>query len=66
MATKGIEPSPLTTSRTPIPQTTRAKSGALDDNNDPDPAALVKAWPDLPEQTKAEIRALIQTQQKGD
>ncbi|MEK7993128.1 MAG: hypothetical protein AAB403_04920 [Planctomycetota bacterium] len=66
---EGIEQTPLSLSKTPIPQTQRAKSGAPHGDfsqNDPDLAAVVRAWPDLSEQTKTVIKALIQTQRKGD
>jgi len=64
-----LEQSALTPTKTPISQNDGAKSGAPHGDfsqNDPDLAAVVRAWPDLPEQTKTAIRALIQTQRKGD
>ena len=59
METKGIEQSPLTASKTHISQTQSAKSGALNDEIDPDLAEIVSAWPELPGNIKAEIKALV-------
>ena len=36
-----------------------------EDDADADLAALVKAWPDLPEHIKAAIKALVHTHNKG-
>jgi hypothetical protein len=64
----GHEHPPLVASKTPISTSGGAKSGARDAPNpiqDPDLAAVVKAWPGLPADIKAAIRTLIQTQRKG-
>jgi hypothetical protein len=69
MGDAGLEHPPLTPSRTPISTSGGAKSDARDAPNpiqDPDLAALVKAWPGLPGHIKAAVRTLIQAQRKGD
>ena len=61
MESKGIEPSLLTATKTAISETDGGKSGALADENDPELAEVVKAWPELPERTRTAIKALIET-----
>jgi len=69
MGDTGLEQSALTPSKTLISQNERAKSGASDDKivqKYPELRELVKVWPELPGHIKASIKALIQTQKKGD
>ena len=37
-----------------------------EDSSDPDLVKITETWPELPEHIKAAIKALIQTQKKGD
>ena len=67
MGRVGHEHPPLTVSKTAISGKCGAKSDAHDAPNtiqDPDLAAVVKAWPDLPEQTRRAIKALIEKHNK--
>jgi hypothetical protein len=60
----GVELSSLKPSKTPISGSGGAKSDAPDPRNPPqdaDLAAIVKAWPELPEHMKQAIKALVQT-----
>ena len=60
----GFEHPTLTPSKTPISTSGGAKSDAPDapkPPQDPDLAALVKAWPELPQHIKQAIKALAQT-----
>ena len=64
MGDTGLEHPPLTPPKTPISQTPRAESGALDGEKsspDPDLAKVVEAWPELPGHIKAAIKALIES-----
>ena len=61
MESKGIEPSSLTAFKTAISETGGGKSGAPADANDPDLAEVVKAWPELSEDTRTAIKAQIET-----
>jgi len=64
MELKGIEQSLLTPSKTPISESRGAKSDAPDapkPPQDPDLAAIVTAWPNLPEHIKQAIKALVKT-----
>lgn len=62
MGRVGLEHPRLTPPKTPILQTPRAESGALDSRKsspDPDLARVVEAWPELPEHIRAAIKALV-------
>lgn len=62
VAEEGLEPTSHSTGNTIDPPQGGAKSGALGAQNgplDPDLAAIVKAWPTLPEPIKAGIVAMI-------
>jgi len=61
MEMEGIEPSPLTPSKTPISTKSAARCGALDDKNDAELAKLIEVWPTLPEKIETKITALVQT-----
>jgi hypothetical protein len=63
MGGRGLEQSALSPSKTPISQTQGAKSGALKSDfsqNDPDLAAIVRAWAGLPADVKRQIKRLIE------
>jgi hypothetical protein len=67
MGRVGHEHPPLKVSKTAISGSGGAKSDAPDAPkplHDPDLAKVVKAWPDLPEDTKKAIKALIETHRK--
>ena len=57
-----LELSPLTTPKTPIPQSGRTESGTVDARNgtyDPDLAFIQDRWPDLPDWVKADILTTV-------
>ncbi len=63
MGRAGFEHTPLTTPKTPISENTRTESGTVDgetQQNDPDLALLIEAWPTLPERIKQQIKTLVQ------
>lgn len=67
MGPVGREHTPLTASRNPISTEGGAKSGARNAPNafqDCDLAKIVKAWPELPENIKAAIKALVASYKK--
>jgi hypothetical protein len=67
MGRVGHEHPPLTGSKMAISVSGGAKSDAPDapkHPQDPDLAATVKAWPELPEHIKAAIKALVHTHTK--
>jgi len=62
MGDTGLEQSALTPSKTPISEKPGAKSGAPHSDfsqNDPDLAAVAKAWPGLPANVKEKIKRLV-------
>jgi hypothetical protein len=64
MARVGHEHPPLTPPKTPVSTKSGAESDAHDaptSVGDPDLAAIVAAWPRLPEHIKAAIRTLANT-----
>ena len=68
MGPPGHEHPPLTAPKTPISGSGGAKSDAPDApkaSQDADLAAIVKAWPGLPEHIKAAIKALLHTHIEG-
>ena len=62
MGGTGLEHPALLPSKTSIPQTERAESGALDGENrpkDPELALIVERWPKLPEHIRSAVLALV-------
>ena len=64
MGGRGLEHPALLPSKTAIPQTERAESGAVDGEkapSDPELALIVDRWPKLPEHIKQAVLALVRT-----
>ncbi len=60
MGPEGLEQSALTPPKTTIPAKRGTESGTVDDEtqqNDPDLASLIKAWPKLSDHIKQSIRS---------
>jgi hypothetical protein len=60
----GIEPPANSLENTTLSTAGGAKCGALATNSSPidlDLAAIIRAWPDLPEAIRAAVRALVET-----
>ena len=67
MGRVGHEHSPLTGAKTAISTSGGAESDGPDapkPPHEPDLAAIVKAWPDLPEHVEQSIKALVETHKK--
>jgi len=60
MGDTGLEQTALTPPKTTISKERSAKKRALADGIDPDLVEVVKAWPDLPEDNRTAIKALIE------
>jgi len=60
---EGLEPPPKSTANTGFSETGGAESGAVGARmglSDPDLAAVVNAWPTLPEATRRQVVAMVQ------
>ena len=66
MGDGGLEPTPKSSGKTPFSETGGAESGAVGARNgafDPDLAAIIAAWGDLPTETRQALVEAVQRQQ---